>query len=201
MRYTPAWEGLAEAAKRIMEATGTSQSDAQAGLCRAIAEGAVGIQAHLGKQSNGITTMSNTIIEGRDISIPTSLKPEELDWSKSRPLKAWLVRRGGRAPHGFWHLEWIKVSVADVTKVFGQATTEDSAPAPKTSRKSAKARRTRPAYDDALRAIQATCPNGVPGQTELPNPILYKRVETWLKRNRLGLVSRDTILRVAGRRK
>lgn len=200
MLYTRAWEGLAEAAKQVMEGEAASQAEAQTNLCQAIKDKTVRVRAKLGLHADGIRTMADTILEGEEFSIPPDLRPEDINWDSSRPLKPWPVPRGERAPRGFWHLEWIEVFAADVTKVFGLATTEDSAPAPKTMRKPARAWRTRPAYDAALRAIQATCPNGVPDQTELPNPILYKRVETWLKRNRLGPVSPETILRAAGRR-
>jgi hypothetical protein len=51
MAYTPPWERLSEALARVREATGLSQTEAQADICRAIADGAIKVQGALGRHS------------------------------------------------------------------------------------------------------------------------------------------------------
>jgi len=198
--HTSAWKRLAEALNRILEITGGSPGEAQADLCRAMADGSVQVRAKLGLHSDGITRMAGTTLDGAQFSIPRDLQPEEIDWDASRPLKPWLVPRGGRPPHGFWYLEWIEVSVADVAKAFGRATTDDQAPALRDPRQATRARRTRPASEGAERAVEALYHGKIPTQVEVPNATLFKNVGAWLKSNGLPDVSNDTILRAAGRR-
>jgi hypothetical protein len=113
--YESIWERLPDALTRVMETSGLTQRDAQADTCRAIADRAVRVQAKLGRHPLRRITSKDTVLEGRELQISTSLKPDELDWQGSRPLIPWLVLRGAPVRHGHWDLEWIKVCKADVT--------------------------------------------------------------------------------------
>jgi hypothetical protein len=62
-------------------------------------------------------------------------------------------------------------------------------------------RRSQPAFERARHAIDELFPAGVPGQADVPNAILCRRVGVKLKNKGLPNVSDDTILRAAGRRK
>jgi hypothetical protein len=63
-----------------------------------------------------------------------------------------------------------------------------------------KKTRQRTARSRAEQAISALYPNGVPEQAELPNVLLYRAVNEWLKGKQLPDVKNDSILRAAGRR-
>ncbi len=71
MAYVPPWEWLSDALTRVMEANGLSQNDAQAEICRAIADRAVRIQAKLARQAPpGHMTSRDTVLKGEDFSDP-----------------------------------------------------------------------------------------------------------------------------------
>ena len=114
--YVSAWELLSETLMRVM-AAGRSKEEAQADICRAIADRAIKICAELGRRTITRNTALNTVLDGNDFQIPTAIDPADLDWEMSRPLKPWLVRRGAFEPSGFWELAWIKLSRSDVTNV------------------------------------------------------------------------------------
>jgi hypothetical protein len=95
-------------------------------------------------------------------------------------------------------VDWIEVFSADVTKLCsvrsqGEATQRLS--------RTGATRRSQPAFERARRAIEELYPDGVPGQADVPNAILCRRVGVKLKNEGLPNVSDDTILRAAGRRK
>jgi hypothetical protein len=114
--YVSVWERLPDAIRRIM-AGGRPKELAQADLCQAIADGSVNIRCKL-QQMHGRRFTSKHELERKDFQIPTEIKPEELDWELSRPVKPWFVRRGCYSPPGHWYLAWIKVCRDDVTKAF-----------------------------------------------------------------------------------
>src|SRR5439155_8118826 len=60
-------------------------------------------------------TSVDTELFREDFQVPTHLKTEDFDWERSRPSKPWLVRTGHHRLPGYWNLEWIKLSRADVT--------------------------------------------------------------------------------------
>ena len=110
-----AWERLADAIKRV-SAGGRPIEMAKTDLCRAIADGTVNIRCKLKRHTIRLST-SKAVLEGKDFHIPTEIKPKDLDWETSCPVKPWYVRRGRYSPSGYWHLELIQVCRADVTKV------------------------------------------------------------------------------------
>ena len=99
-------------------AIGLSKHEAQVNICRAIADRKIKIRYMIASEEiGGIATpsghgMAGHVINRLDI-IPTRLAPRDFDWRKSRPKKPWQV-----PPNPvFWHLAWIEVFSADVTKV------------------------------------------------------------------------------------
>jgi hypothetical protein len=199
MAYVPQWERLSDALARVMTTAGLSKEEAKTDIRQAIADGAIQIRVKLREHTTKHLT-STSVLEGKNVQIPTNIKAEDLDWERSRPVKPWLVPSGSYSLPGHWNLEWIELSRTDVTNVLC-ATQERGEPARQaTSAKRAK-RRSRPYYERAKRAIDELYPQGPPDPSELPNANLCKRVGQKLKEWKLDDVSDDTILRAAGRRR
>ena len=198
MPYPPGWERLSDATTHVMTGAGVSKDEAQADICRAIADDAVEIRCKLEKHTTR-PIRSKKVLAGRDFEIPTAIKPKDFDWQRSRPVKPWFVRPGSAAPKGYWELDWIELSRTCVTNVLCAAGTrgESDQPASRAGTRS----RSRPAHERAERAIKEVYPHGVPDQAAEPNANLCRRVGQWLKNEGLPGVSDDTILRAAGRRK
>jgi hypothetical protein len=114
MAYTPRWERLSDALARVIEATGLSQAEAQADICRAIEDGTIDIQGELGTYMHG-GTAGSTILQGNAFKVPKNLKAEHLDWVRSRPTGLWLVQREAFRRPGHWSLNWVELFRADVT--------------------------------------------------------------------------------------
>jgi hypothetical protein len=114
MGYESIWWTLSEALERVMAATGETEDEVKAYICRAIADRAINIRGkldkHLTKNMN-----SNEVLAGDDFEIPHEIEPKKLDWVNSRPLEPWPVRRGAYKLPGLWGLEWIMLSRSDVT--------------------------------------------------------------------------------------
>lgn len=199
MAYTPPWERLSEALARVSEATGLSQTEAQADICRAIADGAIKVQGALGRHSTRHMTFKGTVLDRNHFQIPRNLKPTDFDWAASRPLKPWMVRRESFKVPGHWYLDWIELLRTDVTNALCEPEVGGT-PAARAQGKGATKSRSRPAFDRAQRAITALYPAGVPPQAEVPNAVLCRQVGDWLKANKLPDVSDDTILRAVGPR-
>jgi len=121
--YDSPWERLADAIRRVTAGRRPKEL-AQTDLCRAIADGAVKIRCKLKRHTTRFNT-SNVLLDGNNFHIPTEIKPEDLDWERSRPLNPWFVRRGSFSIPGNWDLEWIEVCRADVTKALCAAKEQD----------------------------------------------------------------------------
>jgi len=195
MPYVPAWERLADAIKPV-SAGGHPIEMAKTDLCRAIADRNVKIQCKLKRSTRGHT--SKAVLEGKDFDIPTELKPKNLNWETSCPVKRWFVP-GGRYK-GHWDLVLIEVCRADVTRVLCVAR-EQGMPSQGPVGKTSVTGRSRPTRDRAQQAILQLFPQGVPEPATLPNALLCRRVGEKLKELGLPQASDDTILRVAGRRR
>lgn len=199
MAYVPAWERLSDALNRIMAESELSEEAARAELCRAIADRAIKLRAQLAEHPTRHVRASDTVLASEHFQIPANLKPQDLDWERSRPVQPWLVPRGEYAVHGHWHMHWIEVCRADLSRAF--CLQDAGAAARHTVRKAAARDKGRPARERAQHAIHSLYPGGVPPQAMLPNAILCRSIGRWLKQERLPDVSSDTILRAAGRRK
>ena len=95
-------------------------------------------------------------------------------------------------------MDWIEVFSADVTKL---CTSRSQGEATQRPSRTVATHRSQPAFERARRAINELFPKGVPGQADVPNATLCRRVGVKLKNDGLPNVSDDTILRAAGRRK
>jgi hypothetical protein len=197
MGYVSEWERLDDAANRVM-ATGLSKDEAQTNICRAVSDRAVRFRAKLRKHALRAVRASDTVLEGENFEIPSKIRPDDLDWETSRPVKPWFVRREGSVQWGDWELEWIELSRTDVSSVLCANGKKPSAQ--RASSRTSATSRSRPAFDRADRATKALYPQGVPDQAALPNVTLSRRVAQKLKEESLPSVSDDTILRAAGRR-
>ena len=71
MSYTSRWERLSEALARVREATGLSQTEAQADICRTIADGGISFRGQLGTRHLSDTTARGTVLESKAFQIPT----------------------------------------------------------------------------------------------------------------------------------
>jgi hypothetical protein len=107
------WWTLSQALERVMVATGETEDQVKADICRAILDGAIEVQ---GKLKESVTTprTSDGVVQGKELRPWHDLKPENLDWKNSRPLKAWDITANRLRIYKLWYLEWIKLSVADV---------------------------------------------------------------------------------------
>jgi hypothetical protein len=144
---------------------------------------------------------SNKVLQGGDFADLEKLKPECLDWerSRSRPDKPWFVRRDQAVVvPGHWDVQEIDLWRTDVTNVLciAGAQSQSAHAASETGATS----RNQPTRERAQRALNALYPDRLPDQATVPNAILCGRVGEWLKENGLPDVSDDTILRAAGRR-
>jgi hypothetical protein len=192
------WERLSAATERVMATAGLSKEDAQSLICRAIADGILKFRGKVGQHTTRSIHGGKTVLEEKDFHISPDIQRKDFDWEQSRPLKTWIVRQEIFRLPGRWNLEWIKVFSADITKLCsarsqGEATYRSS--------RTGATRRSQPAFERARRAIEELYPEGVPGQADVPNAILCRRVGVKLKNKGLPNVSDDTILRAAGRRK
>ena len=198
MTYTSKWERLSNAVERIMKSTHPSREQAESDICRAISDRAIGVQAKLARHATGLQT-SHVTVGGSNLHIPRPLEPHALDWQHSRPIKPWLISGDPRLRSGHWHFEWIELLQEDVTR---EILAPEKAIAPAKAPIAAK-RKTRatPQLDAAKAALRALFPEGVPSQDVLSNDQLFNKVVKYLEKNNGPHVSRDTVLRAAGRRK
>jgi hypothetical protein len=198
MAYVSQWERLSDAVTRVTAMTKVSPERAQVDICRAIADRDVDFRGTLKKHFTRPMT-SKSVLERAAFEIPRPLKPEDLDWEHSRPLKPWLVKPWACRQPGWWELRLIEVSRAPIDALFGIQGHGDQAGQP-ASRAKPRKPKAGPQRERACRALKERFPQGVPDQTVLRNKELCKQVTEKLE---LGLpaVSDDTILRAAGRRK
>jgi hypothetical protein len=200
MAYVPRWEQLSEALTRVEAAAGLSTDEARIDICRAIADGAVKFRGTLRRHTTRPVSPPKKVVQGNDFLIPAKIRPEDLDWEESRPLKPWAVRREISRLPGLWEVEWIELFDADVTKVLCTGG-KRGGPAQHAASGAGSTSRSRPGFERARRAIEELYPEGVPGQAVEPNVNLCRRVGEKLKKQGLPDVSNDTILRAAGRRR
>ena len=193
------WERLSKALERVRTVTQVSEDKAKERICQAIADRVVNIRGKLKEDRNKLHT-SNAVLAGGEFRIPHDIKPEDLDWDGSRPLKPWEVHAERFRVSKLWYLDWIELSVDNVTRNLCQPTRQGEAPQRASSSAGAESR-SRPSRERVLQAIAELYPQGVPTQAAVPNASLCRRVGDWLTERRLPHVSDDTILRAAGRRR
>ena len=200
MAYDSIWERLNDITRRVVDATGCSKEEAQADICQAVADGAVRIRGGLKEHTTKHMT-SKSVLEGTAFERPPTIKPQDVDWEQSCPLKPWVVKRGAHALPGSWLLAWIEVSRIDIAaELCGEAGQSVDVRNPIPTQTALK-HRSQPGRERAERAIQELYPEGLPDQPTLPNAKLCREVGEKLKQRGLPHASDDTILRAARRRK
>jgi hypothetical protein len=118
--YTPVWEPLADALKRVM-ATGISEDEAKIDLCRAVADRKIDLRVRIAASDDA---MRGRVFSDGNVGVPPHLAPRELDWVQSRPLNPWWIGPM-RGQHYSWlsgenrPIDLIEISVADVGSIFG----------------------------------------------------------------------------------
>lgn len=203
MAYTPDWEPLADALKRVT-ATGASEDEAKTDLCRAMADRKIDVRVRVAASDYG---MRGQVFSDGNVGVPPHLRPGDLDWAQSRPFGQWSI-----GPRLGEHYEWIRgwenrsldlieVSTADVTNVLIAGAGVSASTSKGAGGSAQPIEKSRPTIERARRAIDELYPDGVPDQATEPNVSLCRRVAAKLKDAKLPPVSDDTILRAAGRRK
>ncbi|HWY84299.1 MAG TPA: hypothetical protein VNY10_20630 [Roseiarcus sp.] len=229
MAYVPIWESLAEVLARVM-ATGLSMPEAKRDICRALSEGRLHFGPWIKEVETRRGALVSRRLVGQPRSrgdqrniigrprVPVELCPDDFEGENSRPKKPW------RDDDGFLvHIGKLELSTADVNRVLlkdrPSASPEGAArvsqiepdlensmarlgwPPRERVHSVEQPSRDRPARRIAEDAMNALYPNGVPN--DLPNDPLFNFVDKYLKdlQPRPRLVSKDTILRAAGRRR
>ncbi|MCC8971768.1 hypothetical protein [Bradyrhizobium brasilense] len=197
MTYESKWVSPSAAVEQLVKSTACSQEQAQWGICRALSDGVIEIRAHLLKHDSTMQT-SRDVVTGTVLQIPTELKPNDIDWQHSRPKKPWWLSNYPRHHSGLWHLARIEFSSTNVTRIISpNGATPD---APRSEKKPTRKHRERPSREAAEIAIKDLWPNDLPPPHELQNYQLVDRVIKRIKERGWRVVSRDTILRAAGRK-
>ncbi len=138
MVYVPDWERLNAARLRVAGLGDVAQmrlgwppptpspvpafalQQAELDICRAIADRKIRIRFLISKEEALIGSFDRvvgTVRSGEEVDIPTDLRPKDFDWINSRPHRPWPRSGTSTLDESLWHLEWIEVCSADVTKV------------------------------------------------------------------------------------
>jgi hypothetical protein len=123
--YTPDWEPLADALKRVV-AIGVSEDEAKRDLCRAVANQKIRVRVRIAAWDR---FRGGQLFSGGNIRQPAHLAPDDFDWARSCPLSPWLIGpRWGERRNREWIrgweprvLEFIELSTADVIEVLCSA--------------------------------------------------------------------------------
>ena len=111
MVYTPAWEPLADALRRVVAATKISEQQAKTDICNAIGDLKITVRVFTGERA----------ASGDKIRVPPRLNPDDFDWTNSRPISPWFVdRMPGQHPYyngGYLRISSIELLKADVQAV------------------------------------------------------------------------------------
>jgi hypothetical protein len=102
MVYTPDWEPLADALKRVI-AAGIEEDEAKTDLCRAIADRKINVRVKIAATDYG---MGGRVFSDGNVDVPPHLRPGDLDWAQSRPFAQWQI---GPMPgeHYSWVTGWV----------------------------------------------------------------------------------------------
>jgi hypothetical protein len=212
MVYFSKWEGLSEALARV-KATGIGEDAAKRGICNAMADGKIRVRIQRLAEPDWMVH--------EDVFIPPHLYPDDLCWVWS----SWHFDRLNRYGLGLsadlrdglslWDAAKIELCREDVidalrmglektpAKPRALARDESAVSKPVPSKRG----RRNPKRERARRAIDEIFPAGVPDQVMLTDKELFRAVGQHLEKlvgnpgPRQVLLSNDTILRAAGRRK
>jgi hypothetical protein len=200
VRYTPDWEPLSDALRRV-RGNGGAEDEAKIDVCRAIADGKIRVRVTTARSEYH---RGGDVFSGGNVVPPLHLRPSDLDWVQSRPFGPWSI-----GPLPGQHYEWIggrqdrtigliELSTFDVETVLCGLEDCGSAGGDTLASPIPPRKRSAPAFNRARRVIGELFPDGVPDQGILPNAQLCRAVSERLKALRLPEVGDDSILRAAG---
>lgn len=123
MAYTPDWEPLADALRRVM-ATGVGEDEAKLDLSGAVADGKIRVRVRIevSDRARGGQIFYGGKGNG-NVRPPVHLTPIDFDWVRSYPLSPWPIgprwgeRREREWMRGWenWPIDLLELSTADVT--------------------------------------------------------------------------------------
>jgi hypothetical protein len=148
--YTPDWEPIADALKRVM-ATFVSEDEAKTDLCRAAADRKIKVRVKIAQNDD---RFGGQFFSHRNVGVPHHLSPDDLDWSRSCPLKPWSIGPVGPEHYGWaggWKdrpIDLIELSTSDVSRILCGGLSND------TDKKGAR-RTTVKTIDQETKAIHA----------------------------------------------
>jgi hypothetical protein len=83
-----------------------------------------------GRNARTFMNAHGTVLDGKDVEIPTRLCPDDFDWNNSRPIQPWAVRRDRSRQLSFggcyWHIDCIEVSKSDLLRLFCEPQAQNS---------------------------------------------------------------------------
>jgi hypothetical protein len=134
-----AWLRLGDALSRVMEATGVTEEQAKHHISGAITDGKIRIRFALFQPFRGLVHHAGG--DPHDPWIPKHLRPDDLDWSNSRPRMPWPPRAAYRDPlytisewRERWLVIWLELLMADVVTVLCAVKSEAQTEATATAR-------------------------------------------------------------------
>jgi hypothetical protein len=92
MDWTPEWEPLAEALKRVIGA-GTLPEVAKHRICTDIAQDRIRVRLYVASDTPGKPDVG--LKSKKLYRVPSRLEPSDFEWENSRPSKPWSVNRTG----------------------------------------------------------------------------------------------------------
>ena len=214
MLYDPDWLSLLDARERL-KVMGAEEAEAETAICLALGDRKLRPRWTLEKMTYAPTgaALSPTYVLEREfkegiklrLAIPADLKPADIDWDNSRPLRPW--------PYGPWqyrllaHVAKLMISRATFGEVF-PLKDADASVSPAEAKSEAHEEASPPKVSErrtpgkwARKALNAMYDARIPSQDEVPNNILIDDVTKFAKDKGWTIGGRDTILRAAKRRK
>jgi hypothetical protein len=125
LAYIPAWETLAEALERVI-AVGSTEFNAKRDLCAAMTDKKISFQVVLAADVR--RHLPEQIAPVVEFDVPARLLANDIDWTKSRPIKRWhlsvrplsepMTQYLARKAHLFEReIEAVEVRTSDVIEV------------------------------------------------------------------------------------
>jgi hypothetical protein len=157
--YVPDWEPLANALRRVL-ATSSSEPDAKADLCNAVADKKIAIRILVADSDPDVGSKT---LAGAQVEIPPRLGPKEFDWARSRPVRPWRTGPTSVVEHYDPTWSWkpreialIELATADIASVLcggGRSSPAEFMPSPGEAAYAGLNARYRPRWVPAAEAI------------------------------------------------
>jgi hypothetical protein len=120
LAYSPLWESLSEALKRIV-LSGIGKTTAKDQLARAIADAQVKVRILV---DPSYPEVGGRWLDGKRLAVPEELSSKDLDWELSRPFEHWETGPGNVEQYeGTWgwqarRVQRLQVSTSDVNMIW-----------------------------------------------------------------------------------